>query len=417
MKWNRTGSGLKALAVSLAVGLGMTACSRDYTLGYLYVTSATRSTTGVINGYAFDYQTGALNQLADSPEPSGGSNPVTLVASPSGKFLYVLNHDTSTVVEFGIGTDGKIYPANTYNVVKNTAGTFIGSFPTAAAIDPTGAFLYVTFTYQNGFTTASPGAGGVATFPINTDGSLGNPLTTTVAGVALPYTPVGDNPVGIAVNPKGGFVYVIDQEKPTSGSPFGVLLAFTANTTTGALTSVPGTVVGGTGPLGFAAGTNPSAIAEDPLGKFIYITDQTTNQLYGYTALNGGAPVAINSSPFTTGLFPLSVTVDPRGTFVYVANFGSSTVSTYAVNQATGALSGTAAGTAVATGPTCVTIEPARGIYLYTSNNTDNSVSGEQLSPNTGALTPIQGTQFSAQALPTCAVAVANGAHPTQIVR
>ncbi len=122
------------------------------------------------------------------------------------------------------------------------------------------------------------------------------------------------------------------------------------------------------------------------------------------------------NSPFTTALYPVAVTIDPRGTFVYVANFSSSTVSSYVINKATGALSGAAGGISVATGPTCVTIDPALGVYLYTSNNTDNSVSAEKLDPHTGALAQVQGTQFSSQAQPTCAVAVANGAHATQIV-
>jgi hypothetical protein len=85
------------------------------------------------------------------------------------------------------------------------------------------------------------------------------------------------------------------------------------------------------------------------------------------------------------------------------------------INTATGAVSG-GTGITVATGPTCVTVDPALGLYLYTSNNTDNSVSAAQLNPHTGALTAVEGTQFSAQPLPTCAVAVANGAHATQIV-
>ena len=47
MKWNGMGRGLEGhLAVSLALGLGITACSRDYTVAYLYVTSATRTTYG-----------------------------------------------------------------------------------------------------------------------------------------------------------------------------------------------------------------------------------------------------------------------------------------------------------------------------------------------------------------------------------
>ena len=415
MKGNNMGRWLKALAVSLAVGLGMTACSLDYTVGYLYVTNA-KSTPGLITAYSIDYQSGSLIQLTDSPIPSGGNNPVTLVATPNSKYVYVLNQNTSSVVQFDIGSDGKLYPTNTYNVVQGNGLT--GTFPTAAAVDPAGKFLYVTFLYQNGFTAARPGPGGIAIFPIHTDGSLGTALTNTTIGTTsanpLPYVPVGNNPVGIVVSPASGFVYVIDQETPLTSTAHGVLLSFSANTSTGALTQIPGSFFGGV-----SAGTTPSAIDEDPTGHFIYVTDNATNQLYGYTA-NAvpapGTPLAMLSSPFTTGLFPVSVKVDPRGTFVYVANFASSTVSVYVINTATGALSGASGGASVATGPTCVTIDPALGIYLYTSNNTDNSVSAEQLDPHSGALKQVQGTQFTSQALPTCAVAVANGAHATQIV-
>jgi 6-phosphogluconolactonase (cycloisomerase 2 family) len=410
MKWNGTGRGLKALGVSLALALGMTACSRDYVVGYLYVTSA-KSTPGLVNAYAIDYQSGSLTQLADSPIPSGGNNPVTLVASPNAQCIYVLNHDTSTVVQFNIGTDGKLYAANTYNVVQGNG--LIGTFPTSAAIDSSGKFLYITFTYQNGFTTVKPGPGGVAIFPINADNSLGAPLATTIGGVTTPYVPVGNNPVGITTSLIGSYVYVIDDEQPASGAPFGVLLAFKENTSTGALTAIPGPVSNG-----FAAGVTPSSIAEDPSGQFIYITDSSTNLVIGYLATvgTGSSPVAMTSSPFSAGLFPVSVKVDPRGLFVYVANYTASTVNTYAINIATGSLSGSGP-TTVSTGPTCVTIDPALGIYLYTSNAIDNSVSAEQLNPHTGALTAVQGTQFPAAALPTCAVAVANGAHATQIVQ
>ena len=402
MKWNGTGRGLKALGVSLAVGLGMTACSRDYVVGYLYATTA-KTQPGLISAYAIDYQSGSLTQLSDSPIPTGGNNPPTLVAAPNGLAIYVLNHDTSTVVQFNIGTDGKLYAANTYNVVQGNG--LIGSFPTAAAIDPAGKFLYVTFTYQNGFTTVKPGPGGVAIFPINADNSLGTPVITA----GLPYVKVGDNPVGVVTSKVGNYVYVIDDEVPTTGAPFGVLLAFSENTSTGALTPIAGTLSGG-----FTAGVTPSSIAEDPTGKYIYVSDSASNLIIAYLTASG-VPSPLISSPFSTGLFPEGITVDPRGTFVYVANFASSTVQGYAINQATGALSGF--GTqATATGPTCVSIDPALGIYLYTSNYIDNSISAEQIDPHTGAIKAVQGTQFTSAAQPSCVVAVANGAHATQIV-
>ncbi len=411
MTWNGTGRGIKALAVTLALGVGMTACSRDYTEGYLYVTNA-KNNPGSITAYAIDYQSGALSQLADSPIPTG-RNPVTLVAAPNGQYLYVLNHDDSTVVEYTIGTDGKIYAANTYNVVQGN--NLIGTFPVAAAIDAAGAYLYVAFTYQNGYTTLSPGPGGVAIFPIHTDGTLGAAVTNTTVGTTaahpLPYIPVGDNPTAIVTTQKGNNVYVVDDEFPVNASQFGVLLAFNENTATGALTQVAGTVSGG-----FSAGTQPSALAADPTGRFLYVTDSLTNQMYAYNLQANGAPVPNISSPFTTGSYPVSVTVDPRGTFVYVANFTSGTVSAYVINTATGALSGAGGAAMVGTGPTCVVVEPALGIYLYTSNHTDNTVSAQQLNANTGALTSVQNTPFTSQGQPTCAAAVTNGAHATQIV-
>ena len=110
------------------------------------------------------------------------------------------------------------------------------------------------------------------------------------------------------------------------------------------------------------------------------------------------------------------MTVDPRGDFVYVANFASNSVSEFTIDGATGSLSG-GGGIAVATGPTCVTIDPALGKYLYTSNQRDSSVSAEELNPHNGSLGQVQGTQFAAAALPTCLTAVANGAHPTELAR
>ncbi len=423
MKWMSTGRAMKALAVTAASGLlGMTACSRDYTVAYVYATSATRTTSGVINAYSVDYDSGALQLLSDSPVPSGGDNPVTLVASPNGKYLYVLNQISSTVVQFDIGTDGKLYAEATTNVVQGNGAT--GTLPTAAAIDAAGKFLYVTFQYQNGFTAATPGPGGVAVFPINADGSLGAAVTNSTVGTttALPYVPVGFNPVGVVASAYNNHVYVVEQDSTTSNgvsTPSGTILAFTENPATGALTAVPGTIaIKGSTLLGFSAGTRPAAIAEDPTARFVYVTDELTNQLYAYGVSSTGALISIQSSPFGTGNFPLGITIDPRGAFVYVANFADSTVSSYAINTATGALSGISGstGSTVSTGPTCVTIEPALGVYLYSSNNTDGTISAAKLSPNTGSLESVQGTPYLAQALPTCVVAVANGSHATQLV-
>jgi len=310
------------------------------------------------------------------------------------------------VVQFDVGTDGKLYPENTYNVVQGSGYT--GTYPTAAAVDAAGKFLYVVFTYQNGYTTVRPGPGGIATFPINSDGSLGTALTNTTIGTTsatpLPYIPLGFNPVAVAASPTTGNIYVLDQDGPP-----GTLLSFTENASTGALTTLATTSLPGTTAV-------PTALAETPTGGFLFVTDSSANMVYTYR-LAGGLPASLPASQATTGLTPAAVTIEPRGLFAYVANYGASTVGTYAINASTGALTSTGATESVGTGPSCVAIDPALGIYLYTSNNLSSSVSGEQLNPKTGALENIQGTPFNSQPLPTCLVAVANGAHATQLLQ
>jgi 6-phosphogluconolactonase (cycloisomerase 2 family) len=402
-----------ASVLSLAL-VSVTACSRDYVLAYVYVTTAkpaSGSPNGFISAYAVDFQIGSLTPLSDSPIQAG-RNPVTLVASPNGLNLYVINHDDSSVGEYSIGTDGKIFLQNTYNVT--------GSQATAVAMDAAGAFLYVTFTFQLGpngqqlYSPASPGPGGVTIFPIKSDGSLGGPSTVKV----------GNNPIGIVVSrPKSGstFAYVVDQE--TATSPKAQVLGFVQNSTTGALTPTPGTVIttdstGRTVATGYGAGVTPSAIAEDPSGRFVYITDEATNVMYGNLVAADGSLTPMNNGPFATGIFPVGVTIDPRGKYLYVANFTSSTVGAYVIDQGTGTPVGStgSASTATDTSPTCVTVEPALGIYVYTSNNLASDVSALQLDPHNGGLTQVQNTPFPSGGLPTCAVSVANGSHPTQII-
>ena len=413
MKWNKLGRGTLASILSLAL-VSVTACSRDYVLAYVYVTTAKPlpgGTSGGVSAYAVDYQIGSLTPLADSPV-TAGRNPVTLVASPNGLNLYVVNHDDSSVSVFAIGTDGKIFLQKTVNIT--------GSQATAVAMDAAGKFLYVTFTYQLGpngqqlYSPASPGPGGVTIFPIGGDGSLGTPSTLKV----------GNNPVGVVVSrpPAGGtatFAYVLDQE----AAPKATVLGFSQNQTTGALTPLPGTVIttdptGKTVATGYGAGTTPSAIAEDPSARFVYITDEATNQLYGNLVANNGTLVPMVNGPFATGIFPVGLTIDPRGKFLYVANFSSNSVGAYAIDQSSGTPVGSvgSASTTVDTAPTCVTVEPALGIYLYSSNNLASTVSAMKLDPHNGGLSQVQNTPFPSSPLPTCAVSVANGSHPTQVI-
>ena len=349
------GRAVKASMLSLAMALGVTACSNDYTVSYVYMTTAKTLPHGLINAYQVDYQSGYLYTLADSPIDAGGRDTVGLVVAPSELFLYTVNNFDSDVVEFAIGTDGKLYPQHTYNIT--------GSLPTAAAIDAGGNFLYVTFTYQNNangtelYTPANPGPGGITIFPINKDNTLGTPTTVNV----------GRNPVGIITSTAGNYVYVIEQDSASSAN----LLGFSEYLTDQTLNQVATYSVGTNGIPSLAGTTTtdagPMGMAFDLDHKYLYVTAYTANALDGFTIGANGVPVR----------------------------------STVAASVQTG------------TGPTCVTISgapsnanPIHAIYLYTSNALSNNLTGEQLSETDGSLDQIQGTPFGGSALPTCAVTV-----------
>ena len=118
MKLRHIGQAAWAGAVSVALVLGVAACGQDNTIDYLFVANS-KNNPGQINVYLVDSESGSLKQILDSPyqsgQTNGGRNPVSLVTSPNQQYLYALNHDDNTIVKFGIGTDAKLYPQNTYN--------------------------------------------------------------------------------------------------------------------------------------------------------------------------------------------------------------------------------------------------------------------------------------------------------------
>jgi 6-phosphogluconolactonase len=384
----------KASIVTLAMVLGLSSCTLDYVVGYVYMTT-NKSNPGVINQYSIDFQTGALSAIGTPI--AAGNDPVQLVASPSGKFVYVISQGDSKVWEFAVQSDGTLAMKNSYST---------GNSPTALAIDPQGKFLYVT--YNAGYTLTAPVSGGVSIFPVNADNSLGTASTQ----------PVGQNPVAISVSFFNHFVYVVDQE----ASPNAKVLGFSQNSTSGALSPLPGTTITGSGTTttttGYAAGVTPSGIAEDLTARFVYVTDEAANQLIGYTVQPNGALLPMVNGPFSTGLFPVAITVDPTGKLLYVVNYNANTVQGYAIDLATGTPSGAvgAFSTATGAGPNCVTVDPALGTFLYTSDKLDNTVTAEKLNPSTGGLTAVQNSPFPGNGQPSCLTSVPNGAHASQII-
>ena len=86
-------------------------------------------------------------------------------------------------------------------------------------------------------------------------------------------------------------------------------------------------------------------------GNFAYVVDQTSNQLSGYK-VGAGTGVLTATTPLatvSTGSHPSWATISSGEQFVYVANNGGASISTFTMDNTTGAL--TVVGTPVTTGP------------------------------------------------------------------
>ncbi|MGO8719158.1 MAG: lactonase family protein [Acidobacteriaceae bacterium] len=407
MKWSQYGRITLALVASLALGLSITACNPSFTLGFVYALN-TQGNPGTISAYTIDSVSGAITQVANSPFPSGGQYPVAAAVSNNSKWLYVVHEIDNTVVQFTIGTDGKLYQAHTYNTP--------GTYPISMTIDPSSKFLFVVDSYAPGFngvappninplgTNSIPTQGCVTVYPISqTDGSLGTPVAGNDGNCFTIGTAVlGSQPIGVTATAFVDYLYVADQGTHS-------IYAYSVDYTTGVLTPLAAN--------NFQAGVKPSAIISDPTGRFVYVTDQYQNLILGYNIVTGGALQSQVNGPFPTDLYPYAMAVDPRGKFLYVTNYNSNDVRAYNIQASTGNPLATAgAGYGTGTGPTCIVIEPAYGRYLYTANYLDNSVTGFKLNPSTGVLATVLNSPFPANGLPDCVATSANGTHPVQSI-
>jgi 6-phosphogluconolactonase (cycloisomerase 2 family) len=214
--------------------------------------------------------------------------------------------------------------------------------------------------------------GVVEAYAINTDGKL--TLVAEDSSVVSPFS--------ITIDAVSKFAYVTSYDVRPIGSGFIHAFAIQAN---GALSSIDTNAAADGTQASIAAGRGTHALALHPSGKFAYTADNIANTVSVF-AVNAttGALTAVNSAP--AGLKPRSITIDPSGRFVYVANFGGNSVSSYGINQTTGILTALPGGLVVAgTSPSSATVDPL-GKFLYVNNLGSNDTTVFNIDSTTGVL-------------------------------
>jgi 6-phosphogluconolactonase len=404
MKFGKVGQVGLVSAMALIVASLFTACS-TLTVGFMFVPT-TKQTPGQMEVYEVNSESGVLRTIPTSPFPSGGRNPIAETVNISTQNLYVVNNQDNNIVQFGIGTDGKLYPQSTVNTP--------GIFPMAVALNAAGTFLYVVDQLEPvaGCSLGNPCPGDIAVFPVNSNGSLGTAIAN--GGSTINYWPLTITatnqtvltPTAMYVTPNGGNVYVTAYNASTHA---GYLFGYTANSD-GTLTAIPmgcGTSTAGCSVLPLSVGSEPVAIAGDTGGADLYIPDLLGNRIYSFAIGSGGTLSAQGTT--ATGSQPSALTLF-NDKFLYVANSQDSTVTAYNVNG--GSLSKIATYTS-SIDPIAITVDPRNIGFLYTVNFLGNSLSGYQINQSDGTLVNTQATPYASSAQPTAVTGVPHGGTAT----
>ncbi|HZY61709.1 MAG TPA: beta-propeller fold lactonase family protein [Edaphobacter sp.] len=423
MRLSRIGRISMALVVSVAMGLGMTACGGG-TVGFMWVLGTQYNQ---IAGFKIDNYTGNLTRMPHQPFTSGGANPVSLAIKPGGRYMYVVNKGIGDgtgngsgdlpcgtgggIAEFSIGGDGVL----TFQQCFASQG----STPVWASVDSTGSFLYVLDKYAPGtdcnVQNPTNCHGDITVFVIDDNTGrltlVPNQQVKNADGTQLTYFPVGNLPSMMYVAGTG-CLFTLDQGDQTI-FPYAV-------GTNGQLTLPTNTVI--------STGPNRKLTSINGRGSSVYLTDAnaTSDSSGGYIlpytvgtgcALNSVTGGQVANLPNTSN--PTYSFVDSKSAYLYVLNQTTqnsnapaySSISAYTIDKTTGHLTPIPdqqnpypAGA----GPVCMVEDPSNQ-YLYTSNNLDGTVTGFQLYNPDGRLSKLRrGSSFTATGQATCLAASGN---------
>jgi 6-phosphogluconolactonase len=327
---------------------------------YVY---ATLPAANQLLAYREDPNSGVLIQIAGSPYPVGdGAHSVVL--HPSGKFLYVANPGQleDDISLFLIASDGSLTEVTPRTPIGSQA-----SQPQLLAMDPAGGYLYCMNT----------GSNNISVFSIDSTSGALTQVANSPVQIGLP-------PLNMQLTPSGNYLYVT-----TGGNPDGFIFGFSVSA--GVLTALPFP-----NPIS-SEGVNPNGLAIDPKGAFLYAANTSPPSISIFAIGATGTPPGILSpvlgSPIAdTYANPVALTFDPKGAVLYVANQGSGNVAVYSISSTTGLptilTSSTNTGAFSTEGSPSFLVTDPSGEYLLVGNQ-GSSAGIQAFSVSSGSLTAI----------------------------
>ncbi|MDQ2961706.1 MAG: beta-propeller fold lactonase family protein [Pseudomonadota bacterium] len=289
---------------------------------FLYAASRVKPYSVLV--YSIDPGTGALTQLASSPLAE--SFPY-ISLDKTGRYLLAASYGGHLISVNAVGSDGRV-ASEPLQVIP------VGRNPHSIRVDESNKFVYVAT------------LGSDAIFLFNFDAKSGK-LSSNTPSVYLMKAMTG--PRHFVTSSDNKFAYVLSEL-------LGTVTTFAVDAKTGLLTEVssasglpPDTKLGPGAPRGAVGGPNapPPRNTDNDIwaadiqmtanGKFLYVSERTTNTLSAFS-VDGASGKLTYLSSTPTERQPRGFTIDPKGRFLVASGEKSETISVYAIDQASGAL-------------------------------------------------------------------------------
>jgi 6-phosphogluconolactonase len=163
---------------------------------------------------SIDPKTGALTAVPGAASPTG-QTPIGILADPNSKFLYVGDHMQDTISGYSIGPESGALTRISGPAVASTGcpGCHMNTRPLRLIVHPMSNFAYAS----------NVAANTLSVFGLN-NGIL-SPISAPV--------PTGQHPFGVALDPGGSFLYVVNKVDNT-------ISAFSVDPRMGTLSPLPG---------------------------------------------------------------------------------------------------------------------------------------------------------------------------------
>jgi 6-phosphogluconolactonase len=368
----------RLFAISFLLSAPLLLCSRAQTpakpaakgqyIAYVGTYTSKTDSKGIY-AYRFDSEKGQLTAIGVAAETT---DPSFLAVHPNGKYLYAVNE----IGNFNGGTSGAV---SAFAIdAKTGALKFLNQVPTRGAgpcyvsLDKNGEFVLV----------ANYDSGSIASFPVQSDGSLGTTSGFVQHSGSGPDKERQEGPHAhwIGTSPDNRFALAVDLGLDQ-------VIVYGFDSSKGVFTPMLS---------GFAKvkpGAGPRHLAFHPDGKFAYVLSEVESSVtvFSYQPKTGTLTSlqTISALPkdFSGHKEAAEIAVHPSGKFLYTSNRGHDSIAVFAIDEKKGTLKSLGQVLTGGKTPRHFAIDPT-GAYLLAENQESNNIVVFHIDPATGSLTP-----------------------------